>query len=64
MQMATSGIANWFSQHGLQIALSKATYIISSGMSVFGATVQRTKLDIMSLLSSNTLGGITTYIEH
>jgi len=45
------------------MALSIATYIISSGMSVFGASVQRTNLEIMSLLTSNTPGGITTYIE-
>jgi len=38
-------------------------YIISSCMSVFGATVQRTSLEIMSLLTSNTVGRITTYIE-
>jgi len=63
VQMAISGVANRFSQHGLQIALSIATYIISSGMSVFGASVQRTNLEIMSLLTSNTPGGITTYIE-
>ena len=63
VQMATSGVANWFWQHGLQIVQSIATYIISSGMSVFGASVQRTNLEIMSLLTSNTPGGITTYIE-
>jgi len=50
-------------QHSLQIALSIVTYIISSGMSVVGASVQRTNLEIMSLLTSNTPGGITTYIE-
>jgi len=61
--MATSGIANRFWQHGLQIALSIATYIISSAMSVFGAIVQRTNLEIISLLTSNTPDGITTYIE-
>jgi len=61
--MATSGGANRFSQHGLQIALSIATYIISSGMSDFGGSVQRTNLEIMSLLTSNTPGWITTYIE-
>ena len=41
-QMATSGVANGFQQHGLQSALSIATYIISSDMSVFGVSVQRT----------------------
>jgi hypothetical protein len=61
--MATSGIANWLEQHSLQIALSIATYIISSGMSVFDASVQRMNLEIMSLLTSNTPGRITTYIE-
>jgi len=64
VQMATSGIANRFQQHGLQIALSIATYIIWSGMSVIGASVQRTNMEIMSLLTSNTPGGITTYMEH
>jgi hypothetical protein len=63
VQMATSGVANWFQRHGLQISLSIATYIIPSGMSVFGASVQRTNLEIMSLLTSNTHGGITTYNE-
>ena len=48
----------------MQIDLSIATYIISSGMSVYGARVQRTNMEIMSLLTSNTPGGITTYIEH
>jgi hypothetical protein len=63
MQMSTSGVANQFYQHSLQIALSIATYIISSGMSVFGAIVQTTNWEIMSLLTSDTPGGITTYIE-
>jgi hypothetical protein len=58
--MATAGIANRFQQHGLQNAQSIATYIISSGMSAFGATVQKTKLEIMSLPTSNTPGRITT----
>jgi hypothetical protein len=64
VQMATSGVANRFYHHDLQIALSIATYIISSGMSVFGASVQRTNMEIMFLLTSNTPGGMTTYIEH
>jgi hypothetical protein len=38
----------------MQIALSIVTYIISSGMSVFGVSVQRKILEIMSLLTSNT----------
>jgi hypothetical protein len=63
VQMATSGIANHFKQHGLQIDLSIATYIISSGMSVFVSSVQTTYLEIISLLTSNTTGGITIYIE-
>ena len=63
VQMTTSGVANRFQQHGLPIALSKATYIILSSMSVFGASVRRTNLKIMSHLTSNTAGGITTYIE-
>jgi len=32
-------------------------------MSVFGASVHRTNLEIISLLTSNTPGGITTFIE-
>ena len=61
--MATSGLANWFSQHGLENALSIATYIISSDMSVLGASIKTTNLEIMSLLTSNTPSGITTYIK-
>jgi hypothetical protein len=64
VHMANSPIANQFQQHGWQIARSIGTYIISSDMSVFGVSVQRTNLEIMSLLRSNTPGGITTYIEH
>ena len=52
--MATSGFANRFSQHGLQIALSTATYMISSDMCVWGASVQTTKIESMSLLTMNT----------
>jgi hypothetical protein len=63
VQMATSGVANLVYQHGLKSALSIAMCIISSGMAVFGATFQRTNLEIMSLLTSNTHGGITTYME-
>jgi len=58
----TSGVANRFKQHGLQSVQSIATYIISSGMSVFCASVQRTNLEIMCILTRNTPGGITTYI--
>jgi hypothetical protein len=39
-QVAPSGVANQFQQHGLKSALSSATYIISTGMSVVGASVQ------------------------
>jgi hypothetical protein len=63
VQMATSGVTNQFYQHGLQIAESVATYIILSDMSVFVASVQRTNLEIMCILTSNTPGGIKTYIE-
>jgi len=63
VHMATSGVANQFQQYGLQIAHSIVTNIISRGMSVFGASVQRMNLEIMCLLTSNTPGGITTYIE-
>jgi hypothetical protein len=58
--MATSGVATRFYHHGLHIALSLATNIILSDMSVFGANVQRMNFKIMSLLTSNTRGGITT----
>jgi hypothetical protein len=61
--MATSGVANRFKQHSLQIIQNIATYIISNGMSVFGVSVQRPKLEIMSLLTSNTPGRIRTFIE-
>jgi hypothetical protein len=63
VQMRTSGVANQILLNALPIALSIATYIISSGMSVFVATVQRSNLAIISLLTSNTPGGIPTYIE-
>jgi len=60
--MATSGVAIRFQQHGLQIAQSIVTYSIWSGMSVFGASIPRTNLEILLLLTSNTPSGITTYI--
>jgi len=63
VQMVTSGVANRFNQHGLRIAPSIVTYIIVSGMSVFSVSVQRMSLEILSLLTFNTPGGITTYIE-
>jgi hypothetical protein len=47
----------------LHIAHGIATYIILSGMSVVGASVQRPNYVIMCLLASNTSGGITIYIE-
>jgi len=61
--MVTSGVANWFQQHGLQIALSRATYIILSSMSVSGASVQWMNMGNMSIVPSNTPGGISNYIE-
>ena len=63
VQMATSGIHNRFWQHGLQIAERIVTYVILSDMSVFGASVQRTNLEIMSFLRCNTPGRFATYIE-
>jgi len=57
VQMAPSGVAHRFQQHGLQIALSIATDIILCGMSDFGASVHRTNLEIMSLLTSNIPAG-------
>jgi hypothetical protein len=63
VQMAISGVANQFKQHGLRIVQSIATYIISSGMSVYGASVPRMNLEIMCILTSNSTSGITTYIE-
>jgi len=50
-------------QQGSQIALSIATYIMPSGISVLCASVERMNLEIMSLLITNTPGGITTYIK-
>jgi len=47
----------------MEIAQSIVTYIISSGMSVLGASVSRMNLEIMSLPTSNTPGVIRTYIE-
>jgi len=63
VQMATWDVTNWFWQHGLQIAHHIATYIISSGISVSDASVKRTNLEIMSLLTRNSPRGITTNIE-
>jgi hypothetical protein len=60
LQTASSRIANWFPQHGLQIAQGIVTNIISSYMSVIGVCVQRMNLEIMCILTSNTPGGITT----
>jgi hypothetical protein len=39
VKTATSGVANRFYQHSVQIAQSIATYIILNSMSVFGASV-------------------------
>jgi len=46
------------------MAQRMVTYIILSGMSLFHAGVQRTNLEILWLLTSNTPGGIITYIQH
>ena len=54
---------NLFQQHGLEMTLSIGTYTILSGIYVCCVSVQRTNLEIMSLLTSNTPSGITTYIE-
>jgi hypothetical protein len=62
--MATSGIANQFHQHALEIALSIRTYIMSSNRPDFGASVTQTNLEILSLVTGNTPSRITTYIEH
>jgi hypothetical protein len=64
VQIVTSGVANRFYQQGFQIVQSIATNIISSGMSVFVASVQRTNLEIMCILIRNTPSGITIYIEY
>jgi hypothetical protein len=56
--MATSGFANTFYRHGLQITISIATYNISKGMSVVGASVHRTDLQIISLRICNTPVGL------
>jgi len=63
VQEATPDIANMFQQHGLQIAVSIVTYIIPSGMFVFGMIVQRKHMAIMSLQTGNTPTGITTHME-
>ena len=40
VQMATCGVANRLGQHGMQRAVRKATYIISSNMCVFRASAR------------------------
>jgi hypothetical protein len=61
--MEISGIANFFEQHGMQIAPRIVSYIILSGMSAMATSVQRMHVEIIFLLTSNTPGGITIYIE-
>jgi hypothetical protein len=61
--MATSGVANRFQQDGWQIALHIPTEIIMSYMSLFGTSIPRTNLEIMSLLRRSTHAGTTTHIE-
>ena len=39
------------------------TYMISSGIFVFGVSVQRTHFEIMWILTNNTLSGITTNVD-
>ena len=63
LTMASPGVALRIYQQGFQVALSIATYIISRGRSVLCASIQRTNLEIMPLLASNTPGGIITCIE-
>jgi len=55
--MATSGVASWSFQHDLHIALTIATYIISSGRSVFGVSVQRMNWEIVSSGQATTQAG-------
>jgi hypothetical protein len=60
-QMAISGIVNWFSHHGLQIAL-EIRCLHHLGRHVCGRCENpRTNLQIMFLLTSNTPREITTY---
>lgn len=63
VQMASRGDAYQLYQNGLQIAFHSVTYIISSDMFVIGASVRRINLEIMTLLTCNTPGGITTHIQ-
>jgi len=63
-QMATSGIGNRFWQNGFQIPQSIATYVITSGVSNCGGSVETSNFEIMCILTSNAPGRITTYIEH
>ena len=63
VKLETSGVAKQFSQHGLRIPLRIVTYIIWTGMSGLVGSDQITHLEIMSLLTRITPGGITTYIE-
>jgi len=63
VQMVTSGVENRFWQHGLQIDLRIVTYFISSGVSAFGAGVQRLNVENISLLENNNPCGVLTYVD-
>jgi hypothetical protein len=56
----SSGIANHLQQQSMEMALRIATYVITSSMSGFGDSVETPKLGIMTLLTTNTFGRITT----
>jgi len=63
VELVTSGVADEVYQYRLQIAQRIVTCIIASGMSVFGASVHRTNLHIMTLLRTNNPGATTAYTE-
>jgi len=63
VQMAASDIAKQHLHRGLQIILSIANYIISSGMAVVSVSVHQSNLEISSHLTSNTPSRITTNID-
>ena len=63
VEMVTSSIVNSFYHHAVRIALGIVTYNISTGMSVYAATVNHRNVNIISFWASDTLSWITTNIE-
>jgi hypothetical protein len=62
VQMTTSGIATQLEQHGHDGYLIIVRFIVSSSMSVFGASVSQTNLNNISLLTSTICGVIPVNI--